>query len=144
MLYVEDNLDNLNWSRRSAERLPQVRLITATQGRLALELVQEHHPDLYPARPTPARYSRLGNITPLENRAGHKKYTGDLPQCKCPARSNCGTAGGGVRAYLTKPIDIREFLNVVEDFLWPKQRSLAAAPIAKSSPWRNKTCSIQP
>lgn len=45
VLYVEDNLANIKLVEAIMECLPQVRLITALQGRLALELVQEHQPD---------------------------------------------------------------------------------------------------
>ena len=46
IVYVEDNLSNLKLVDRLLTRLPNIRLIPAMKGNLALELVREHQPDL--------------------------------------------------------------------------------------------------
>ncbi len=46
MLYIEDNLSNLRLVERILERRPAVRLLSAMQGRLGLDLARQHRPDL--------------------------------------------------------------------------------------------------
>src|SRR3972149_785877 len=46
VLYIEDNLSNLQLIQRILARGSDLRLITAAHGRLGLDLAREHHPDL--------------------------------------------------------------------------------------------------
>ncbi len=46
VLYVEDNLSNVKLIERVVARRPEVTLIVAMQGRIALELAREHQPSL--------------------------------------------------------------------------------------------------
>ena len=46
ILYVEDNLANNLLMERILENRPEVKLISAMQGRLGLELARQHSPDL--------------------------------------------------------------------------------------------------
>jgi PAS domain S-box-containing protein len=46
IVYVEDNLSNLTLVCRLLARLPDVHVIPVMKGKLALELVREHQPDL--------------------------------------------------------------------------------------------------
>jgi CheY-like chemotaxis protein len=45
-LYVEDNLSNVRLVERLVARIPEVTLLVATQGRLALRMAADHRPDL--------------------------------------------------------------------------------------------------
>ena len=46
VLYIEDNLSNLRLITRILEQRPEIKLISALQGSLGLELARQHHPDL--------------------------------------------------------------------------------------------------
>jgi len=46
ILYIEDNLANVDMVERLLSRWPSVRLIPAMQGRMGLDLAREHLPDL--------------------------------------------------------------------------------------------------
>ncbi|MGH2701876.1 MAG: PAS domain-containing protein, partial [Actinomycetota bacterium] len=46
LLYVEDNLSNLKLVEHILARRPELKLHAAMQGRLGLDLIREHHPDL--------------------------------------------------------------------------------------------------
>jgi PAS domain S-box-containing protein len=46
VLYIEDNLSNLQLVERMLEHRPKVRLLTAMQARLGLDLARRHSPDL--------------------------------------------------------------------------------------------------
>ena len=46
VLYIEDNLSNLTLIEHLLADNPEIRLMTAMQGGLGLELARQHHPDL--------------------------------------------------------------------------------------------------
>ena len=46
IVYIEDNLSNLKLVEQLLERIPDVRLIPAMQGKLGIDLVRQHQPDL--------------------------------------------------------------------------------------------------
>ena len=46
VLYIEDNAANLSLVERLLEQRPEVRLLTATEGRLGLALARDRRPDL--------------------------------------------------------------------------------------------------
>jgi CheY-like chemotaxis protein len=45
-VYIEDNPSNLRLVERALERLPGVRLVSAVQVRVGIELVREHNPNV--------------------------------------------------------------------------------------------------
>ena len=78
-----------------------------------------------------SQHAWLGSVTPVEGRTRHPKKTqviilsaDAMPE---PIAELLALAGGA-RAYLTKPIDIQEFLNVVTESLAEIPRS-AGSPI---------------
>ena len=46
MLYIEDNLSNLTLIEHILARRPEIRLLSAMQGRRGLEMAREHRPDV--------------------------------------------------------------------------------------------------
>jgi len=46
VIYIEDNLSNVKLVERVIERFPAIRLITAMQGKLGIDLARQHQPDL--------------------------------------------------------------------------------------------------
>src|SRR5438046_7801286 len=46
ILYIEDNLSNLNLVQEILRQQPQIELLSAMQGRLGLDLARKHSPDL--------------------------------------------------------------------------------------------------
>ena len=119
VLYVEDNLANLNLVEAVMERLRQVELITAMYGRLALDLAVECHPDLI------LLDLHLPDMHGSDVLSGLKSEpaTQSIPvilltaDARPEATVDLLAPLGGARSYLTKPIDIQEFLNVVREFL---------------------------
>ena len=117
VLYVEDNLDNLKLVEAIMERLPKVRLITTMQGRQALELAMKHNPDLIlldlhlPDMPGSEVLRQLKAEQATENTPVIILSADAMP------KQIAELLAGGARAYLTKPIDIQEFLKVVEGSL---------------------------
>jgi PAS domain S-box-containing protein len=117
LLYVEDNLANLALVKRILARRPDITVVSAMQGELALELAAVHQPDLIlldlhlPGIPGDEVLRRL--------RQG--AATRAIPVIVVSADATTGQparlVGAGAQAYLTKPLDVRHFMRAVEDAL---------------------------
>jgi CheY-like chemotaxis protein len=123
VLYIEDNLSNVRLIEHVLARRPGVRLLTAMQGRLGLDLAREHRPalvllDLHlPDLPGQDVLQRLR--TDGRTRA--------IPVIVMSADASPARVRhlleAGARAYLTKPIDVRGFLRVLDDTLRAEARA---------------------
>ncbi|HEV8617340.1 MAG TPA: PAS domain S-box protein [Methylomirabilota bacterium] len=122
ILYIEDNLANLRLLERIVSLRPGLTLLSTMQGRRGLELAQSHRPqaivlDLHlPDMPGAEVLARL------REDAG----TRDIPVIILTADATSGQMARlleqGARAYLTKPVDISEFLACLDDALHGPER----------------------
>jgi signal transduction histidine kinase/CheY-like chemotaxis protein len=117
VLYVEDNLSNIQLMERILARLPEVNLVTAMQGHMAMDLARLHKPglillDLNLPDMNGSEVLKLLRADPA---------TTEIPIVIMSADATTGQIermlAAGANAYLTKPIDIKEFLKVVGDIL---------------------------
>jgi CheY-like chemotaxis protein len=114
LLYIEDNLSNLRLVERILERRPEVRLISAMQGSLGLELARQHFPDLilldlHLPDMQGDEIMRQLRADPRTERIPIVMISADATpeQIERLRRS-------GANDYLTKPIDVRRFLALVD------------------------------
>jgi signal transduction histidine kinase/CheY-like chemotaxis protein len=113
VLYIEDNLSNLQLVERVLSRRPGVRLISAMRPQLGLELAAEHHPDLIlldlhlPDMPGQEVFRRLQA----------EPRTAQVPVVVLSADARPSLIeellGQGVRAFLTKPLEVKELLELL-------------------------------
>ena len=113
VLYIEDNLSNLQLVERVLSRRPGVRLISAMRPQLGLELAAEHDPDLIlldlhlPDMPGQEVLRRLQA----------EPRTAQVPVVilSADARPNLikELLAQGVRAFMTKPLDVKELLELL-------------------------------
>ncbi len=114
VLYVEDNLSNLQLVERILERVVGTRLLTAMQGGLGLELAREHRPDLI------LLDLHLPDIEGAEvlRKLREDPRTRDIRTVILTADADPAQArvltDSGADAVLTKPIDVDELLRIVE------------------------------
>jgi CheY-like chemotaxis protein len=114
VLYIEDNLSNLQLVERVLRRRPGVRLISAMRPQLGLDLAAEHDPalvllDLHlPDMPGQEVLRRL--------RAEPRTARVPVVVLSADARPSLiqELLDRGVRAFLTKPLDVRELLNLID------------------------------
>jgi PAS domain S-box-containing protein len=114
VLYIEDNLSNLQLVERVLNRRPGTRLISAMRPQLGLELAAEHDPDLIlldlhlPDMPGQEVLRRLQA----------EPRTAQVPVVVLSADARPTLIkellGKGVRAFLTKPLDVKELLDLVD------------------------------
>jgi CheY-like chemotaxis protein/anti-sigma regulatory factor (Ser/Thr protein kinase) len=113
IVYVEDNLSNVKLVERLVDRLPEVRLLPAMQGRLGIELARQHHPDLI--------LLDL-HLPDLHGREVLEQLKSDPATAAIPVVIVSADAtpaqvdrlnAAGAAAYLTKPIDIDLLLKTI-------------------------------
>jgi PAS domain S-box-containing protein len=117
ILYVEDNLSNLTLVQRILDQRNDIDLVQAMQGALALQLVRSRRPDLVlldlhlPDIPGEEVLRQLRNAP--ESR--------DIPVVILSADATPGQAdrllAAGANAFITKPLEVKSFIEVLEDVL---------------------------
>ena len=114
VLYVEDNLSNLQLIERIIAHRPNVRLLTAMQGRMGIDLAREHRPDLV----------LLDLHLPDMNGEEALRRLRSEPETEAMdvvIVSADATAGRirrlletGADDYLTKPLDVSKFFEILD------------------------------
>ncbi|MEW5990153.1 MAG: ATP-binding protein [Chloroflexota bacterium] len=122
VLYIEDNLANLHLVERVLAGRFGARVLAAIQGRMGLELAREHRPDLVLLDlhlPDVEPGEILGELTSDER-------TRAIPVVVLSSDASLRTEREmrrlGATDYLTKPLDIARFLEVVEHLLETEER----------------------
>jgi signal transduction histidine kinase/CheY-like chemotaxis protein len=121
IVYIEDNLSNLRLVERLLERRNDIELVAAMQGRLGVDLVRQHDPvavllDLH-----------LPNIDGEEvlRQLRTDPATATIPVVMLSAEATPGHAqrlvAAGAHSYLTKPLDVRQFLGVLDELVAARQ-----------------------
>jgi len=120
ILYVEDNLSNLTLIKQMLADQPHIKLITAMQGELGIELARQHSPDLI------LLDLHLPDLPGWEvlSRLQHQKTTREIPvviiSADATSRQIKRLMAAGASAYLTKPLDMQEFFRVINEISAPR------------------------
>jgi two-component system sensor histidine kinase/response regulator len=115
VLYIEDNLSNLTLIERIVAEQPGIELVSAMQGKLGLDLARRHAPDLI------LLDLHLPDMPGWEVLA-HLKATAetrDIPtvvlSADATARQIDRLLAAGAHAYLTKPVDVDQLINILDE-----------------------------
>ena len=117
VLYIEDNLSNFRLVERLLERRPATRLLSAIQGRRGLELARDHRPALI------LLDLHLPDLSGEEvlRRLQEDPATREIAVVILTADATPGQAdrllAAGARAHLTKPIEVRQLLALLDEHL---------------------------
>jgi PAS domain S-box-containing protein len=117
VLYIEDNPSNMRVVEQALRHRPGVRLSMAATARLGMELARGHPPDLI------LLDQHLPDLTGAEVLQALRSdpRTSEIPVVMLSAdatRRQIDTLlGAGARAYLTKPVDLRALLALVDEHL---------------------------
>jgi signal transduction histidine kinase/CheY-like chemotaxis protein len=117
LLYIEDNLSNLRLIERIMSRRPGVTLLSAMQGRRGLELARDHRPDVIILD---LHLPDLPGTDVLANLHSDPR-TREIPVVILSADATPGQItrllAQGARAYLTKPLDVKELLTLLDGLI---------------------------
>jgi CheY-like chemotaxis protein len=117
ILYVEDNLTNLRVIQHILSDYPNIHLVSAMQGGIGLELAREHQPSLI--------LLDL-HLPDIQGPEVLRRLIADPATCNTPVVVISADATpnqirrlmlSGATEYLTKPIDVKRFLEVLVDLL---------------------------
>lgn len=117
VLYIEDNASNLGLVEQILSRCAGVKLLSAMQGHLGLDLAELHAPDWI------LLDVHLPDIPGSEvlRRLRLNPRTQSIPVTILSADATPGQIArlidAGARDYLTKPLDVRKLLNLLESTL---------------------------
>ena len=122
VLYVEDNLSNLQLIERLLARRPGIKLLSAMQGRIGLDLAREHRPGLILLDLHLPDVHGSEVLRRLRQDAGTRDIPVVIISADASPREVERLRAAGARDYLTKPIDVRRFLVIVDEMLAPELR----------------------
>jgi signal transduction histidine kinase/ActR/RegA family two-component response regulator len=121
LLYIEDNLSNLKLIQHIFADRPEVRLLSAMQGELGLQLARAQRPDVI------LLDLHLPDMSGEQVLASLREYpeTERIPVIVLSADATSKRVDGlreaGARGYLTKPLDVTHFLDTVNEALNPRE-----------------------
>jgi PAS domain S-box-containing protein len=122
LLYVEDNPDNLILVRQILKSRPNIRLIFSRDSKTGIELALTHHPDLILMD---INLPGMDGFTALKALRAYREIR-SIPVVAVSANAMKEDIDHGLEAgfdsYITKPINIARFIEVVDRLLEQKKR----------------------
>ena len=117
VLYIEDNLANLSLIETILAGRPEISLMSALQGQLGIELAWQHSPDLILLD---LHLPDMSGDDVLRRLRGDQR-TRTTPVVVISADATTGRTqrllDAGADAYMTKPLDVDDFLRTVDRLL---------------------------
>jgi CheY-like chemotaxis protein len=114
VVYIEDNVSNIDLVEEIFAERPDITLLTAIQGTMGISLAREHEPDVVLLD---LNLPDISGEMVLE-RLGSDPATADIPVIVLTADATedqeARVLSLGATAYLTKPIDVDELLRLVD------------------------------
>jgi protein-histidine pros-kinase len=117
ILYIEDNLANLQLIEGILAYRPSIDLVSSMQGSLGIELARQHQPDLI------LLDLHLPDLSGEEvfRRLKADEATGAIPIVIVSADANKDTLGrleqAGASSFVTKPLNVSLFLETIDEML---------------------------
>jgi len=123
LLYIEDNPDNLILVRQVLKTRPNIRLIFSRDSKTGIELALAHHPDLILMD---INLPGMDGFTALKALRAYREIR-SIPVVAVTANAMKEDIDHGLEAgfdsYITKPINISRFMEVVDRLLEQKKRA---------------------
>ena len=115
ILYIEDNLYNVQLVQRLLAQRPQIELLTASQGNVGIHLAQQRRPHLILLDVHLPDIPGYDVFTSLRG----DPSTSPIPVIVLSADATPGQnrkfLDAGAFAYMTKPLDLTELLRVIDE-----------------------------
>jgi len=127
VLYIEDDVANVQLVERLLMQRPNINLITSLLGGMGVELAQQHRPDLILLD---VHLTDIHGFEVLERLQGDSR-TVDIPVVVLSADATTWQRrrfrNAGVHEYLSKPLDLQQLLDVIDQHLGAKAASQVIA-----------------
>jgi CheY-like chemotaxis protein len=117
ILYIEDNLYNVQLVERLLLQRPDIQLLTSVQGSPGIEIAQHRHPELI------LLDVHLPDINGFDvlQRLRTDPVTATIPVVVLSADATPGQVRkfreAGANDYLTKPLDLKLLLGLIDNYL---------------------------
>ena len=125
VVYIDDNLSNLKLIEVILAKRPGIKLLAAMQAQTGFDLIRQHSPDLVLLD---LNLPDLGGQEVL-NRLRRNPATAALPVIIISADSTPGQVerlfAAGADYFLSKPIEVKDFLSIVDELLKLSSRAIA-------------------
>jgi PAS domain S-box-containing protein len=128
VLYIEDNLANFRLVEQVLARRPGVRVLPAMQARMGLQLALDHQPDLILLDLHLPDMSGEETLQRLLRNPLTRSIPVVIASADATPRRLQRLLSLGARAYLTKPIDIRQLLETIDSLLLEGQVGRQQSP----------------
>jgi CheY-like chemotaxis protein len=115
ILYIEDNVSNLTLMQNLLKEAPQVRLLTAMQGSIGLELARQHRPDLILLDLHLPGLSGEEVLRLLRSDDATSRIPVVVVSADATHHQINRLLTAGADHYITKPIDVRLLVGVLEE-----------------------------
>jgi signal transduction histidine kinase/CheY-like chemotaxis protein len=119
LLYIEDNPANLNLVSKILAHRKHIKLLTAHDPRLGLELAMVHHPDLVLLDINMPYMDGYQVLEALKTNEGLQHIPVIAVTANAMIQDVDRGKSAGFSDYLTKPIDVPHFLETIDHYLEP-------------------------
>ncbi len=126
VLYIEDNLSNLALIEQMLTEQPEIELISAMQGRMGLQLASEHLPNLILLDLHLPDLPGWEVLAQLKSREATQEIPVVIVSADATARQIDQLMKAGARSYLTKPLNVSHFFEVIEQCRQKEEQCVAA------------------
>lgn len=115
VLYIEDNASNLDLVAAILRHRPSVRLHGAANGEAGLAMARSLSPDLILLDLHLPGINGMDVLRALREAPATSGIPVVVVTADATVHQRQRMLGAGARAYLTKPIDVHEFLSLIDD-----------------------------
>jgi len=115
VLHIEDNLSNVKLIEQVLAQRPNIELLAAMQASVGLELAREHRPMLILLDLNLPDMAGDRVLTLLREDARTARIPVVIVSADATQRQIQRVLAAGATAYLTKPIDVRELLRLIDE-----------------------------
>ncbi|HEX4639237.1 MAG TPA: PAS domain S-box protein [Chthoniobacterales bacterium] len=136
ILYIEDNLPNLTLIEQVLEERPGLKLISAMQGNLGLQLARQHLPDVIMLDLHLPDVPGWDVLAELKREPATREIPVIVISADATPRQIQKLLKAGAKNYLTKPLNIPQFFETLDEVAsnGANNGNGASTPIAQNSP----------
>jgi CheY-like chemotaxis protein/two-component sensor histidine kinase len=123
VLCIEDNLSNMQLLEAIFEKRPEIKLLAAMQGSIGLDLARQHAPDLILLDLNLPDIQGQEVLAALQQSARTKDIPVIIISADATPRQIERLLSEGAKAYVTKPLDVSQFLATFDEWIGVRQET---------------------